>query len=318
MNLCKNLLLWSLLGLTGSAAADDASKWTWGKGDELGAGHRMTAATIKTALGKVAAGEVIELSHDVFEGAPVYPGFQTPYVMSMSRTADRTREVLREHLGATNGIGFNLERIEMTVHVSTHIDALGHVCSVNEMYGGYSIEETVKDTGLAHGGIEKSPPFIAEGVLIDVAGYKGVDALEPGYAITVSDLEGALARQKTTLPPAAIVMIHTGWGRHFASDPVNYTKHMPGIGIAAARWLAAREVVAVGADTMTAEVVPWEVKEQVLPVHQLFIAEQGIYIIENLKTDELAAKQRYATTVLILPTKFRGATGAPVRIVALN
>jgi len=113
-------------------------------------------------------------------------------------------------------------------------------------------------------------------------------------------------------------MINTGWGQFFDKTPAEYTKHMPGIGIAASKWLAAQKVVAVGADTMAVEVVPWEQKEIVLPVHQHLITNEGIYMIENLKLDELAAKKIYAISVVILPTKYRGASGSPVRIIGLR
>jgi kynurenine formamidase len=36
-----------------------------------------------------------------------------------------------------------------------------------------------------------------------------------------------------------------------------------------------------------------------------------------MKLDELAARRIFESTLIMLPTKFRGATGAPVRIIAL-
>ena len=52
-------------------------------------------------------------------------------------------------------------------------------------------------------------------------------------------------------------------------------------------------------------------------MHQHLITRQGIYIIENVKTDEIVERQLWESTIVILPTKFRGATGSPVRIIAL-
>jgi kynurenine formamidase len=292
--------------------------WTWGDGDELGAGNRMNKSTIMAALASVKKGEVIELSHMVSEDAPQFPGFQPPYVISMYKTSDRSERWIKNHLGAVNGLGFNIERIEMTVHVSTHIDSLGHVSIEGLLYGGVPNVDGVADKGLVHGGIEKAPPFIAKAIMLDIAGYRGVDYMKPGEVVTVADLEGALARQGVEIPEAAIVMINTGWGQFFDKTPAEYTKHMPGIGISASKWLAAKNIVAVGADTMAVEVVPWEQKEVVLPVHQHLITNEGIYMIENLKLDELAANQIYAISVLILPTKYRGASGSPVRIIGLR
>jgi len=68
---------------------------------------------------------------------------------------------------------------------------------------------------------------------------------------------------------------------------------------------------------MALEVTPGEDPNVVFPVHQHLLVKQGIYIIENVKTDELAAQKRYQTTTIMLPTKFRGATGTPLRIIAM-
>jgi len=292
--------------------------WIWGEGDELGAGNRMNAATVMAALSDIEQGEIIELSHLVSEDAPQFPGFQPPYVISMYKTADRSERWIKEHLGAVNGLGFNIERIEMTVHVSTHIDSLGHVSIEGQLYGGVSNADGIEDKGLVHGGIEKAPPFISRAVMLDIAGYRGVDYMKPGEVVTVADLEGAMAKQRVTIPEAGIVMINTGWGQFFDKTPVEYTKHMPGIGMAASKWLAAKKVVAIGADNMAVEVVPWEQKEIVLPVHQHLITNEGIYMIENVKLDELAARKVYDLTVILLPTKYRGASGSPVRIIGLR
>ncbi|MGE3850030.1 MAG: cyclase family protein [Gammaproteobacteria bacterium] len=291
--------------------------WIWGPDDQLGAGNRMTTRTILGALQKVQKGEIIDLSHDVAQGAPSIPPIQSPYVMTVSSSAQNSERFIREALGAENGIGFYLERIEMTTHVSTHIDALGHATIHAELYGGIPAPVGADDFGLRHCGIEKAPPFFTRGVVLDVAAVHGVAHLDPGYAITPADLEAALKRQKVRIPKAAIVLIHTGWGAKFWSEPVKYAHGYPGIGLAASKWLAAKEVVAVGADNMALEVWPCEDPKVIFPVHQHLITRQGIYIIENVKTDAMVSRGLWEATIVILPTKFRGATGAPVRIVAM-
>ncbi|OUS10009.1 hypothetical protein A9Q89_11710, partial [Gammaproteobacteria bacterium 53_120_T64] len=238
--------------------------------------------------------------------------------ITLARTSKNMENFLRDNAGATNKVGFYLERIEMTTHVSTHIDALGHVTIAAELYNGLDREDAASDIGLNHNGIDKSPPFIATGILIDVAAYKGVGNLEPGYAITAADLQGALKKQGTTIPKGAIVFVHTGWGKNFTAKPQHYAHTGPGIGIEASKWLASKQVVAIGADNMALEVTPGEDPKVVFPVHQHLLVKQGIYIIENVKSDELAAKKRYQSTVIMLPTKFKGATGTPLRIIALH
>ena len=211
----------------------------------------------------------------------------------------------------------NLEQIELTTHVGTHIDALGHASIGDTLYGGASGEESVSDNGLSHGGIEKAPPFIARAVLIDVAAYKGVDRLDPGYAIQPEDLEGALQVQGVGVSEGAIVLIHTGSDETFLEDPEAHAGSTPGLSLDAARWLSSRRVVAVGADNHALEVQPGETLGVLFPVHQHLLVNQGIYIIENMKLDELVERRIFESTLIMLPTKFKGATGAPVRIIAL-
>jgi kynurenine formamidase len=54
-----------------------------------------------------------------------------------------------------------------------------------------------------------------------------------------------------------------------------------------------------------------------MPVHQFALAECGVYLIENLALEELATARVYAASFILLATKIRGATGAPVRPVMM-
>ena len=314
------LLLW-VSSIASPAAAQDAlgpRSWPWGNEDQIGAANRITRASILEALGQVRHGEVIELSHEIAEGAPVIPGVQPPYVFGMYLTAERSIDMFSRDMGATNRIGVNLERIEMTTHVSTHLDAIGHISIGEEMYGGVPLLMGVLDRGLLHAGIEKAPPFIARAILIDVAALKGVAMLEPGYVIGPKDLEDALEQQGVAVLEGSIVLIHTGASRTYLQDPINHAHSTPGIGLEAARWLSSRSVIAVGADNHAVEVMPPEVEGLVFPVHQHLLVNQGIYLIENMKLDELAERKIFESTVIMLPTRYRGATGSPVRVIALQ
>ncbi len=292
--------------------------WPWGSGDERGAGNLITPESILEALSQVTQGEVIELSHDVAEGAPLMPGLQPPYGFRMHLTTGASVQMFAQDMGATNGIGVNLEQVELTMHVSTHVDAIGHISIGNTLYGGASGEESVSDSGISHGGIEQAPPFIARAVLIDVAAYKGVDRLDPGYGIQPEDLEGALQAQGVDVSEGTIVLIHTGSDETFLENPEAHAASTPGLSLDAARWLSSRRVIAVGADNHALEVEPGETPGVLFPVHQHLIVNQGIYIIENMKLDELAERRIFESTLIMLPTKFKGATASPVRVIALR
>ena len=206
----------------------------------------------------------------------------------------------------------NIERMEMTAHVGTHIDALGHFSIGNRLYNGVNAEEAVTDWGLNRLGIEHAPPMVTRGILLDVAGLDGGEHLEPGRVITPEDLQNATAAANVTIEPGDIVMIRTGWGRLFGIDNPRYVAGEPGIDVPAARWLTEQGVVAVGCDNMAVEVLPNPNKALSMPVHQHLLVEAGVYIIENLALEELAKENLSSFCFILLATKYKGATGCPV------
>jgi kynurenine formamidase len=217
----------------------------------------------------------------------------------------------------TNDAGSNVERIEMTAHVGTHIDALGHVSKGDRLYNGFDAAATLGDFGLTHLGIEKTPPMVTRGLLFDVAGLDGGPHLAPGRVVTPEDLARAAEAAGTVIEPGDIALIRTGWGRYFGADNARYLAGSPGIDVPAAEWLTRQGVVAIGADNMALEVLPNPDHSKALPVHQHCLAEAGVHIIENLMLEELAVAGVARFCLIILPPRMRGATGAPVRPVAL-
>lgn len=288
----------------------------WGAGDQLGAANRLTDATRLAALRSVTQGRVFDLSHMIDAGAPFMAPNQTPYLLSIwASWRDSIRR--RRKAGFRNDAGSNVERIEMTAHVGTHIDALGHFSIGETLYNGVSAPEAVTDWGLERLGIEHMPPLITRGVLLDVAGLDGGVHLTPGRAITPDELARAADAAGVGIEPGDVVMIRTGWGRYFGIDNKRYLEGEPGIDVPAARWLTARGVVAIGCDNMAVEVLPNPDHGLALPVHQHALAEAGVHLIENLVLEELAAARIASFCFILLAVKFRGATGSPVRPVAL-
>lgn len=117
------------------------------------------------------------------------------------------------------------------------------------------------------------------------------------------------------------VFIRTGWGAYFKGNAALYAgENSPGPGLAAAEWLIRQGARVVGNDTLTFEKRPPVVtapKFQVFPVHMRLIADSGIYIVENLDLEELAAARAYEFAVVVPPLKVKGGTGSAVRIFAL-
>ena len=288
----------------------------WGAGDQIGAGNLLTVERRLAALQAVKEGRLYDLSHEIGADAPYLLPNQTPYLLSIWASF-RDSIKRRRKAGAVNDAGTNLERVEMTMHVGTHIDALGHFSIGDRLYNGHSAAEIVTDWGLDKLGIEHAPAMITRGVLLDVAGLDGGQFLKPGRAVSPDELKRAADAAGVSVEAGDIVLIRTGWGRFFGVDNARYVEGEPGIDVPAARWLTSRDVVAIGCDNMAVEVLPNPDRSLMMPVHQHVLAEAGVYLIENLALDEIARAGLRTFCFILLATKYKGATGCPVRPVAL-
>ena len=288
----------------------------WGVDDQLGAGNLLTQERRLAALRSIGTGQVYDLSHEISPAAPFMAPNQTPFLMSIwASWRDSIKR--RRKMGATNDAGSNVERAEMTMHVGTHIDALGHFSIGDHLYNGRKAADVVTDWGLDQLGIEHIPPIIGRGVLLDVSGFDGGAYLNPGRVVTPDDLARAADNAGLAIEPGDIVLIRTGWGRFFGIDNARYLEGEAGIDVPAARWLTSRDVVAIGCDNMAVEVLPNPDRTQMMPVHQHVLAEAGVHLIENLALEELARDRLAQFCFILLATKYKGATGCPVRPIAM-
>jgi kynurenine formamidase len=202
--------------------------------------------------------------------------------------------------------------------VGTQFDGLGHIGIGDLFYNGNNRNAFSKAEGLTRLGVENVGAIATRGVLINVAAYKGVAQLAGGYEITAADVQGALKRQGTQIRSGDIVLVHTGWGSLWLKDNTKFVANAPGIGVAAAQSLVDREVVLVGSDTWATEVVPNPNPALQFPVHQLLLARNGIYIFENLATEDLARDNVSEFAFLFAPLRLKGATGSPGNPLAIR
>jgi kynurenine formamidase len=203
-------------------------------------------------------------------------------------------------------------------HTGTHIDALCHQSDALVLYGGVKVDNSVQTArGFKRHGVEEIPPILAPGVLLDVAASRGVDEIEARYAVTADDLRACCDRQSVAVEPGNVALVRTGNARHW-QDPERYLAG-PGMEASASYWLAERRVLAVGADNMAWDVPGLRDPELgcLNPGHLILLARYGIYIIENLALEELAAARAYLFDFVCTPLKFVGATGSPVRPLAV-
>lgn len=249
-----------------------------------------------------------ELEHPRYIGAPIYPAHWPGFVYTLHRRHETLGPGVRTSASGT---------ISMQEHSGTHIDALNHQAVGMRMFGGVEVTPKVQtDRGITELGAETISPILRRGVLLDVPAALGVDTLEQGYLVTASDLELAEKAQGVSVREGDCVLVRTGNGRVY-SDGETYLAG-PGMGADAGRWLAARKPYLCGADN-----VAFDVHDHIdpdlgsLPCHVVLIYEAGIYIVENLALEGLAAAGAHEFLFVCLPLQLQGVTGSPVRPVAL-
>jgi kynurenine formamidase len=280
----------------------------WGAGDERGAANHIGPKTILSATKLIKTGEIIELSHPLHAKMPLAAG--RVYDMQVKRTSISTLANKR------NG---NEELIIAEMgQVGTQFDGFAHQSHNNSHYNCFKTEDIATGTGFTKLGIEKVGMLMTRGVLIDVAGYKGVQTLQAGYEITVDDLEGAIKKQNLTFQPGDAIVVHTGWGRLWDTEPARYGSGNPGIGVKASEFLIAKDPVLLGADTAPVEVNPNPDKTISLPLHQMALVVNGVHLLENMKLDELAATGVGEFAFVMQPLKLQGATGSTVAPAAIR
>ena len=301
-----------------AAAQAQAPTWTvpaesvrcpskWGAADERGSANHMKPASVLRATQLIKTGEVIEIAHPLNDKMAFF---------GTRRFDVHTKRSFMNQF--SNMRGSNEEMVISEIgQVGTQFDGFAHQTHNDSHYNCFKTDAISTRGGFTKFGMDKVGTLMTRGVLIDVAGLKGVDTLPDTYEITVQDLQDALKRQNLTLAPGDAVLIHTGWGRLYGKDNARYVKSCPGIGIAAAEWLAKQDPMLIGADNWPVEVAPNPDAKLSLPVHQVALVVNGIHLLENLKLDELAAKKVNEFAFMLQPLKaagFSGSTVAPVAI----
>lgn len=282
-----------------------------GPAGELPSEQRVRAA------GLVRTGRQYSLAAPRFPGMPLFPG-HPPFQVLSYRTPHGLR-VGGENLWAPAPneaqLGCMTEIVSSTTHSGAHVDALAHM-TVGEdahWYGGANAAEHLGDFGPTVGDAASLPSLFTRGVLLDVAGYRGLECLPAGSAVDAAEVEAIAAAQDVAIREWDVVLFRTGY-MGLWPDAARMAEHRsPGPDLSAADLLADRGVVAVGSDTETFEVQPTRdpgVPANPQPVHTRLLIERGIYIMECLDLERLASDRVHEFLFVALPIKIAGATGS--------
>jgi kynurenine formamidase len=305
-----------LLAGTSTAAAQD---WRplpperrcpsrWGANDERGAANHMAPETVMRAVRLIKEGRVYELGRVLESTMPLF-GIRT-FSIHTARSSGPT---------GPNQIRGN-EEVVMTQlgQVGTQFDALPHIGIGELLYNCVKAEEVATRTGFTKLGVDKVGALFTRGVLLDIAGLKGVPMLDAGYEITVPDLEGAMKRQNVAIGAGDAVFLHSGWGKLWNKDNAKYNSGEPGINVTGAEWLVKLSPMLVGADTWAVEVRPNPNQDLAFPVHQILLTTNGIFLLENMDLDALARDRVWEFAFILQPLKIKGGTGSTVAPIAVK
>ena len=214
-------------------------------------------------------------------------------------------------------VSYSGSAISMYSHTGTHIDALSHFGLNGKIWNGFPAAKYLGDRGWQRGGVEKFPPIIARGVMLDIAALHQQAVLPDGYRITKGDILASLARQRLQLQPGDVVLLRTGRMQRYERAAA-YMDSPPGLGLEAAKYLAEDAgVMVVGADNLSLEAFPSELDSDYVPVHTYLLAQRGVPIIELTYLEELAKDRVYEFAFIAAGLRLRGADAAPLRPIAI-
>jgi len=332
--LAVSALAGALTVAPGAWAQTDCTKLVppspFGKDDQTGATNRVTPSVTKAAAAEIQTGKVTTLTNPLVDGVPLFGSRFTKTILTAVSLAP----------GAAYGEN-NLTYMEDTwlsqSHVGTHLDGMGHIGRGDCYYNQTPMGKFINQNNMTKLGLEHLKSFATRGVIIDVVRVHQQanklksnaacrkPCLDKGTVITAEDLQAGLKMYNVTLREGDAVFVHTGWGDIFSQYPAQnalYNSGEPGIGKAAAKWLADQKVILVGSDQWAVEVIPSEVATEAFPVHQLLLTDNGIHIIENVRTDliadEAAATKRATFFLNMSVPKAVGLTGNFVGIEAIQ
>ena len=300
------------VSLVAGAQTADWQKSKWGPKDEIGSANYLTPALALAAAKLVKTGKTYSLGITVNTTTPAYPPRTCSiYIVQPGQTGSA------EGLGHTHTT-YNDDILNCWTGIGTQIDGLGHIGVGDRYYNGNKWSEFANIGGLTKLGVEKIPPFVARGVMLDMAAYLGVDVVKEGTAFNKAEIDGAAKKQGVEINQGDVVIFHTGWLSLIDKEPKRFGSVEPGLGREGARYLISKGVLAIGADTWALEAIPFETGAGVFEVHQIMLPMSGTYILENINTAELAKDKAYEFMFVLGQNKYQGAVQSMINPVAIR
>jgi kynurenine formamidase len=287
-----------------------ASKF--GPDDQIGNLNYVTPAKTLAASKLVTRGKAYRLGIETNKSTPAY-GTRT-----FAITVLQPGQAGGVTLGPTKTT-YNDDIITGWVGVGSQIDGFGHLGIDSLYFNCNKAADFTMPDGLKKLGIENVPAVATRGVLLDMAGYFGIDIVKEGTAFNRAEIEGAMKRQGIkAIEKGDVVLFYTGWLNLLGKDNKRFISVNPGLGRDGARYLASLEVAMVGADTSNFEVIPFEKDAGLFEVHQILLALNGIHILENMNTEEMVKDQAWEFLFTLGPARITGGVQAIINPIAIR
>jgi kynurenine formamidase len=306
----------------------ECSNWgRWGEHDQIGTWNLVGPEQITHAASLVKQGKTIPLTMPYDQSGPQtgkLGRFNPILYSSLTGTdvATGQQDLVAMGLSPRPGVGFSDHVVVMPTQSGTQWDCLNHVFWEGKMYNNRPATD-VTATGSAHNAVEHvADRGVARGVLADIARYKGVDSLDPGYAITSADIEGCLDGKGIEILPGDALLVRTGFLQARRGNWGDYAGGAaPGISLHAAPWVHHKDIAALATDTWGLEVRPNEIGYY-QPLHAVLLVHTGLAFGEMFDLEKLAddcAQDGVYEFMLVAPhLPITGASGTPVGALALK
>jgi kynurenine formamidase len=288
----------------------------WGDDDEIGTLNLITPEATLRGARCVKQGKSFSLALPLHHDGP-----QTGRIPNRINPLHTMVAINTPFTGDRAHVCFSDDVITMGLQCATHWDALAHASYESRLYNGFPAATITAEVGATRCGIDKVKTVVTRGLLLDVAGARGVRRLPAGYPLTAEDLDAALARTGCDALPGDIVLVRTGQMEVlFTGDKDGYRVPSPGLSSKTVTWFRDRDVAAVATDTMACEVYPCEDEAAFLPIHLLHLVEMGLTQGQNWYLDALAADCTadgvWEFLLNATPERVTGGTGGLVNPVA--
>ncbi len=303
-------LIWISLA-TGASADEDCKPSRWGPDDEVGNVNLITPESVLAASRLIKTGKTYSLGIVVDSSTPAFPPRSLSLLVVQPGQQEGNRPLSR--------MTYNDDVFQGWLGIGSQLDGLGHAGEEGMYYNCNHARDFSDISGLTKLGIEKVPPIVARGIVLDMTAHFGVDHLAGGQTFSVADVRAVEKKQGTPVREGDVVLFHTGWtDAMLETDPARWSATAPGVSKAVASYLAGKNVIAVGSDTWGLDVLPAEREDEPFISHLILLQQHGIYILETMNTGVLVRDEAHEFLFVLGQAKLRGAVQMIVNPIAIR